>query len=84
METERQAIDRLIDDHRETLELLSQGSDSDASNYPEGRVVDGQVVIVQKWHLFCGEDYIYSTTDAGDAQSWVDADPAQHEARDRR
>lgn len=37
-----------------------------------------------RWHLYCEGDYIYSTNDDEDAQSWVDADPAQHEARDTR
>jgi hypothetical protein len=40
--------------------------------------------IVAKWHLYCDGDYMYTTTDPGDAQSWVDADPAQHEARTTR
>lgn len=81
---ERQAIDRAIEQHRGLLDLMAQGPDSDASNYPEGRVVDGQVIVVPKWHLYCGDDYMYTTKDAEDAQSWIDADPAQHEARTTR
>jgi hypothetical protein len=79
-------LDKLNDDpkHRELMTLLAKGPDSDQSNYPEGEVVDGQVVIVQKWHLYCEDDYIYSTKDPEDAQSWVDADPAQHTARTTR
>ncbi|MET0711930.1 MAG: hypothetical protein ABWZ30_05450 [Jiangellaceae bacterium] len=34
-----------------------------------------------KWQLYCENDYIYTTTDAEDAESWVAADPAQHTAR---
>lgn len=34
-----------------------------------------------KWQLYCGPDYIYTTTDPDDAESWVAADPAQHTAR---
>lgn len=37
-----------------------------------------------RWHLFCDDDYIYSTDDNDDAQSWVDADPAHHQARTTR
>jgi hypothetical protein len=40
--------------------------------------------MASRFHLYCDGDYIYSTDDAGDAQSWVDADPAGHEARDTR
>lgn len=84
MTAEKNAVDRLIEYHRETLELLAQGPDSDASNYPEGAVVDGQVVIVAKWHLYCDDDYMYSTKDPEDAQSWVDSDPEKHTARTTR
>ena len=34
-----------------------------------------------KWELFCDGDFVYSTTDEGDARSWVEADPKGHEAR---
>lgn len=37
-----------------------------------------------RWHLYCDGDYIYSTDDEADAQEWVAADPAKHEARDTR
>ena len=39
---------------------------------------------VSRFHLYCYDDYIYSTDDPDDAQSWVEADPANHTARDTR
>jgi len=36
--------------------------------------------MASKWHLYCDTDYIYSTNDDDDAQSWVAADPEHHEA----
>jgi hypothetical protein len=33
-----------------------------------------------RWELFCDGDYIYSTTDSEDAQSWIEADPQGHTA----
>lgn len=39
------------------------------------------VAPAKRWALYCGGDYMYSTTDQEDAQSWVDADPQGHVAR---
>jgi hypothetical protein len=39
---------------------------------------------VTVWWLYCDGVYIYSTSDPEDVQSWIEADPVQHTARDAR
>lgn len=39
--------------------------------------------LLPQWDLYCDGDFVYSTADEPDAQSWVEADPDGHEARRR-
>jgi hypothetical protein len=37
-----------------------------------------------KWYLYCENTFIHGTDDPAEVQSWLEADPEKHEARDTR